>query len=220
MVMLLKFPKELLIEGEYILLKPDVSEEEFWEISDEDSNFELIDGVLVIHSPASEDHEDILGYLQTILRVFLEETGQGKIYGSRFVMRLNAKWNPEPDLMIIRPENYENIKETLYEGAVDVAIEILSKSTKDIDLTQKIPKYLEAGVKEVWIFDPHAKTITIQSKKRKQIFQDPDVDDCIPSDIIENIPIKIKWIWHRDIYPSNAIVKQLLSSGTDFEGPQ
>ena len=218
--MLLKFPKEMLIEGEYILLKPDVSEEEFWEISDEDSNFELIDGVLVIHSPASEDHEDILGYLQTILRVFLEETGQGKINGSRFVMRLNAKWNPEPDLMIIRPENYENIKETLYEGAVDVAIEVLSKSTKDIDLTKKIPKYLEAGVKEVWIFDPHDKTITIQSRKTKLIFQDPDADDCIPSDIIENIPIKIKWIWHRDIYPSNAIVKQLLSSGTDFDGLQ
>ena len=42
----------MVLKDEYTVLKPDVSEEEFWEISNEDTNFELLDGVLYIHSPA------------------------------------------------------------------------------------------------------------------------------------------------------------------------
>ncbi|MHA1168247.1 MAG: Uma2 family endonuclease, partial [Candidatus Hodarchaeales archaeon] len=154
MAILLKFPEKILIEGEYVLLKPGVTEEEFWEISNEDSNFELLDGVLVIHSPASKEHEDIFSYLNALIRFYLEANALGQVYGSRLVMRLSKKWNPEPDLFIITPENYSNMKKSFFDGPADIVIEILSMATREIDLSKKLPKYLEAGVKEVWIIDP------------------------------------------------------------------
>jgi len=209
MAVLLKFPKEVIIEGDYIILKPDVSEEEFWELSNEDSNYELIDGVLVIHSPATEEHEDIFRYLNAILGFYLEETQQGKIYGSRFVMRLSQKWNPEPDLMIITPENYQNITSTRYEGPADIVIEILSKSTKDIDLTKKLPKYLESGVREVWIIDPEEKKITFHSKSEKRDFSDPNSTVSLDSIVFGKLPIQVNWIWHRESFPANKIIKTL-----------
>ncbi|MEX2684237.1 MAG: Uma2 family endonuclease [Candidatus Sigynarchaeota archaeon] len=210
MALLLKYPKDFLIEGEYVVLKPDVSEEEFWAISDEDSNFELIDGVLIIHSPASEEHEDIFRYLQTILTLFLEKTKQGKIYGSRFVMRLSKKWNPEPDLIIIQPENYKNIKYNYFEGPADIAIEILSKATKEIDLQKKIPKYLEVGVKEVWVMDPEDKKISIRSPNQVIEYTDPNSDRKIESGILKGLPIEIRWIWNREKHPIIEVVKNIL----------
>ncbi len=210
MAILLKFPKEVILEGEYIIFKPEVTEEEFWELSNEDTNYELIEGVLVIHSPASTEHEDIFSYLMTILRVYLEETKQGKIFGSRYVMRLDKKWSPEPDLMIIRPENYSNIKETRYEGPADIVVEITSKTTKDIDLNKKLPKYLEVGVKEVWIIDPEEKKISIHSKSDKKEWTDPKSTERLISNVLSELPIQIDWIWNRTKNPLNKIVKMIL----------
>mgnify|MGYP006289565991 CR=1 FL=1 len=210
MVLLLRYPKNLKIEGEYIILKPDVSEDEFWEISDEDSNFELINGVLLIHSPASEEHEDIFRYLQTILSIFLEKTSKGRIYGSRFVMRLSKKWNPEPDLIIITPENYQNIKPNHYEGPADIAIEILSKSTKEVDLEKKVPKYLESGVKEVWIIDPEDRKIFIHFPEKIIEYADPEAEQMIESNILKELPLEVRWIWNREKYPTIDIIKKII----------
>ena len=105
----------------------------------------------------------ILTVFVTVLGFYLEETQTGKVYGSRFVMRLSPKWNPEPDLFVITPGKFSKIKENYFEGPADVVIEILSKATRDLDLKEKLPEYLRAGVKEVWIVDPENKTLSIHS---------------------------------------------------------
>ncbi|MFX0102545.1 MAG: Uma2 family endonuclease [Candidatus Hodarchaeota archaeon] len=204
------FPEKVLEGGEYVFLKPDVSEEEFWELANEDSNFELVDGVLMIHSPASKEHEEIFLYLSKILGFFLEETNQGQLFGSRFVMRLSEKWNPEPDIMIITPSNYNNIKENMYDGPANIVIEILSKSTKEIDLNKKLPKYLEAGVEEVWIIDPFERSIKIHSKEKVNSWVDVKSDDKIKSKVLLDVPLKVKWLWNRTDYPANEVIKEFL----------
>lgn len=192
-------------------MKPGVSEEEFWELANEDSDYELIDGVLIIHSPASEEHEDIFAHLTTILRFYLQEYKLGKLYGSRFVMRLSPKWNPEPDIMIITPPNYNKIEKTRLEGPADIVIEILSKATKETDMTKKLPKYLEAGVKEVWIIDPEERAIKIITSQEELTWKDTQSEEILTSKVLKDLKLKVKWIWERENYPSNEIIKQLRS---------
>ncbi len=50
---------------------------------------------------------------------------------------------------------------TMVEGAPVLAIEILSPSDKQEDITEKVDAYLGAKVAVVWIVDPHFKTITV-----------------------------------------------------------
>jgi len=204
MAVLLKFPREILLEGEYIILKQDVSDEEFWEMSNEDSNYELIDGVLIIHSPASEEHEDLFRWLSAILSYYIDKNEIGKIYGSRFVMRLGPKWNPEPDLMIILQDNYDRITSNYLNGPADIAIEIISKSTRDIDLGKKLPKYLEAGVREVWLLDPERKNVSIISSEGTKEWNDPTSTDLLQSEILPGLTIQINWIWNRS---SNTVAR-------------
>ncbi|MBD3253892.1 MAG: hypothetical protein GF383_02315 [Candidatus Lokiarchaeota archaeon] len=69
MEFILDVPSRLNLKGDdYILMKFNVSEDQFWEIANEDSNFELINGVLIIHSPAPTEHEELFGYLNFVLR--------------------------------------------------------------------------------------------------------------------------------------------------------
>lgn len=212
LAILLKFPKDVILEGDYIIYKPDVSEKEFWEIANEDSNYELIDGVLVIHSPASEEQESIFSYLNQIIGFYLAETNLGKIYGSRFVMRLSKTWNPEPDLLVILSNNYENIKENYLEGPADLVIEILSKATKDMDLNKKIPNFLKFGVKEMWIIDPFQKSISIHSKERNLInYLDSKSNTIIDSQILPKINFQVRWLWNREQFPSNIIIKNMFN---------
>ncbi|HKZ42857.1 MAG TPA: Uma2 family endonuclease [Candidatus Hodarchaeales archaeon] len=209
MAVLLKSHKEVVIEGDYILFKPDVTEEEFWKIADEDSNYELIDGALVIHSPASEEHEDIFRHLTAIIGFYLQETGFGRLYGSRLVMRLSPTWNPEPDIIIIKPEKYKNVSATRLEGPADMVVEILSKATKETDLTKKLPKYLQSGVTEVWIIDPFVNRLTVYTKEQVTEYDVP-ASTKITSTAFPSLPIKAEWILDRKKHPSNEIIKEMI----------
>jgi Uma2 family endonuclease len=50
---------------------------------------------------------------------------------------------------------------TLMDGPPILAVEILSPSDKNEDIDDKVDEYLAAGVKIVWIVDPHFETITV-----------------------------------------------------------
>lgn len=60
----------------------------------------------------------------------------------------------QPDLIFISNENSNIIKETRIEGAPDLVVEILSKSTSKNDKIYKKAQYERLGVKEYWIVDP------------------------------------------------------------------
>ena len=212
LVILLKFNQEHLLEKEYVILQPDTLEEEFWAYANEDADCELIDGVLVIHSPASETHEDIFRFLINVLGPYLDETREGRVYGSRFVMRLSPTWNPEPDLFIVKQENLGRITEGYCQGPGDLVIEILSKATRELDLTKKVPKYLEAGVKEVWIVDPEAKSLIIKRKDDELVYADPNSEEKVDSIVIPNFKLKIKWIWRRKRLSTFRITEELLKA--------
>ena len=54
----------------------------------------------------------------------------------------------------------------LWRIAPDLAIEILSPSNRPADVQEKIVDYLEAGVRLIWILDPHARTAAVYQPRR------------------------------------------------------
>jgi len=211
MTIILKFPNEKVLERDFLIIQPDVTEKEFWELATEDIKCELLDGVLVIHSPADVEHEDIFRYLLTLFSLYFEKTNDGKVFGSRLVMKLEPKWNPEPDLLVITSEKYPNLKSTHLEGPADIVIEILSKSTRQYDLDVKLPKFLRAGVKEVWIIDPENKSLNVHTVHSRFEFRDPTSNSPFTSTVLPNFRIKPLWLWNREQYPPGKMIIELIS---------
>lgn len=67
----------------------------------------------------------------------------------------------EPDLMVLRePEKDVNEKDR-YKGTPELAVEILSPSTRSKDMVKKLDLYMESGMKEFWCVDPKLKEIRV-----------------------------------------------------------
>ena len=167
--------------------------ERYLAYANEDIDCELINGVLVIHSPASLEHELIFKFLLNLLDLYVQQQKLGVIIGSRFTMNLSDKWGPEPDIMFIDETQEEKLRDTYLEGPATVVIEILSPSTRDDDLEKKIPYYIESGVKEAWIIDPKEQTVTIQWHSRKK---EAASVEWAESKFIPGFRLHPSWLWN------------------------
>ncbi|NVM53394.1 MAG: Uma2 family endonuclease [Candidatus Helarchaeota archaeon] len=201
-----------IIDPPFIILKHEVTEEEFFKFATEDISCELIDGVLVIHSPASLVHENIFQMLLTLLKLYLEKTKQGKVIGSRFVMRLDSQSIFEPDLMVILPSSLDRLKPTFLDGPAHFVIEILSPSTRETDLLRKIPRCLEKGVKEIWAIDPQNEELQIFIPGEKtKVYQGNEI---VTSAVIKGFWINLEWIWKTGEFNSLYCYNEILSKQT------
>ena len=65
----------------------------------------------------------------------------------------------QPDVMVVCDR--DKITRKCIYGAPDLAVEILSDSTKKKDMYVKLGKYMEAGVREYWLVDPKGKKVIV-----------------------------------------------------------
>jgi Uma2 family endonuclease len=182
-----------LIPEPYSIYIPDKTFEDLLEYTNEDIACELLDGVLVIHSPASYLHESIFGFLFTLLKLYGSNHALGKPIGSRFMMKLTPDWAPEPDIMFLTGEDQDRLQDTYLSGPASVVIEILSKATRKDDIEKKTPQYLESGVREVWLIDPENKNIELFWPDLEPIIY---IKGWVLSKVIQNFKIQIDWIWN------------------------
>ena len=124
-------------------------------------NYQLIEGDLVMAPSPSSFHQDILANLLVIIRAYLREHPIGKIYVAPLDTYLSDINVYQPDLLFILKENLSIIEEHGIEGAPDLAIEILSKSSSKYDLGPKRSVYARTGVEELWIIDPPKRTLAL-----------------------------------------------------------
>ena len=185
---------------------PDISFDVLLKYATEDISCELLNGVLVIHSPASFMHESIFSFLNTLLRFYGTAHSLGIPIGSRFMTKLSEKWAPEPDIMFLTPEDQKNLKENYLLGPPSVVFEILSKTTRNDDLEKKLPQYLKLGVKEIWIIDPKQKNVTLHWQGDSKIFQD---NTWVKSKIIQGFKIKVSWLWDPNSLAVSDVLKEI-----------
>jgi Uma2 family endonuclease len=74
----------------------------------------------------------------------------------------------QPDLMVFCDES--KIHAGAARGAPDLVVEILSPSTAKKDLNEKFNLYERYGVREYWVIDPAARTITVYRRTNRGRF--------------------------------------------------
>jgi len=125
--------------------------EDFYNLEEQKAEF-LEEGVLVMHSPASFDHEDIFGEIYAPMRLFAKENDLGKVLGSQFIISL-AKRRFAPDIVFISKENPGEIGKVEFSGTPDLVVEIVSKTTRQYDLKIKREIYREHKIQEIYFVD-------------------------------------------------------------------
>ena len=128
---------------------------------------ELVKGVLVELMVASEEHEHTGSLVNWRMAAHVFPNRLGRVYtGSRgYVTGPDSPATSRiPDVSFISTERLQpDIFGALYNGAPDLAVEILSESNTPAEIAQKISEYLGAGGKAVWVIDIDARTLTVHT---------------------------------------------------------
>ena len=143
-----------------------ITYEEYLALPDDGNRYEIIEGELYMTPPPVAGHQYASGELFFALKTFLGKEKRGVIYYPPFEVHLPSSANRnvfQPDLTFIRTENKPKASATFFAGVPDLVVEILSKSTRTVDLTTKYQAYEAGGIPEYWIVDPKGKTVTVHS---------------------------------------------------------
>lgn len=112
-------------------------------IFNEDSRVELIDGLIIPMSPIGDPHVDCVNQLTRLFVLRLDPRATVSVQNP---IRLNDYSEPEPDLVLIRPNKAGVPK------AEDVLLVVeVANTMPAFDREIKVPRYAAAGVAEVWV---------------------------------------------------------------------
>jgi Uma2 family endonuclease len=122
---------------------------------DDGHRYELIDGTLVVTPGPSLHHQGVLRQL-TVLLLPQVPPGHTLLFAP-FDVRLDEYSVLQPDLLVARDEDFDSRR---LNGPPVLAVEVLSPSTRRIDLTLKKARYEAAGCAAYWVVDPETPSVT------------------------------------------------------------
>ncbi len=160
---------------------------------------DLIEGVFVMASPASFQHEDIQSFIITTLTNFVEHRNLGKVMGPNTAYQLAADNVFQPDVSFIRQDRLHLAEKVYFPGPPDIAVEITSPSSQQYDQVEKKINYGRFGVREYWLIDTLAKQATFYRQTDGQLIPIPTEDNRLVSQIIAGYWLEIDWL-----FPSQA----------------
>ncbi|HEV7735014.1 MAG TPA: Uma2 family endonuclease [Candidatus Binatia bacterium] len=132
--------------------------DEYLALADDDRR-ELIDGSLVEVSVPTKLHEHIVVLLAYFLVGWARLHG-GAVLGSGYKVRVGERRAVMPDLQYFTPDHVRSLPEQgLSDGRPDLAVEVVSESSRRHDRVVKARWYADIGVPEYWIVDPDERTV-------------------------------------------------------------
>jgi len=166
-------------QGEYTI-------EDYYNLPD-DCRAELIDGVIYYMTAPLTIHQYIIPQIWSILNDHIRSNKGGCIpmmAPTDVHLMCDGKTMVQPDIFVLC--NREKLTKKRIEGAPDMVIEVLSPSTRRKDMTVKLNKYSEAGVREYWIVDIDARKVVVYLLDGDMIPRVYTFEDRVPVAIFGN----------------------------------
>lgn len=115
----------------------------------EDDRVELLDGEIYVMSPIGPLHVGIVNRLNKLLT---RQVGDAGIVSVQNPIRLNDYSEPLPDIAVLSPRDDYYSQALATPDDVLLLIEIADSSLA-YDREEKLPRYAQAQISEVWIID-------------------------------------------------------------------
>lgn len=183
------------IDVPYMLRLYGITDEMFDEMVDEDTKAELIDGVMIVHSPASLHHDDISGFLRMLMRGYVRDKGLGTVLGPDGLARIKKGRRVGADIFFLAQGRVPKPLPNEYKGVPDLFLEVLSPSNRKYDLEEKRSYYRETGVKEIWFVDSQEQQIILDRRRGRRYVTRKIHTGRVESKVIKGFWIEAEWLW-------------------------
>lgn len=187
--------------------------EAFLDWLDEDTWAEWLDGKIVVLSPASEVHQELKGFLATLLRRFVRRRRLGRVLDAPFQVKLGPDLpGREPDILFVSADRQDRIRRHFFEGAPDLVVEIVSPDSRARDRGEKFYEYEQAGVREYWLIDPDRQQAEFYRLDDRGHYRPigPDPDGIYRSEAVAGFWLAVDWLWQHPLPDEGEILTRLL----------
>ena len=132
---------------------------------DDGTRYELVKGVLRKMPPAGFEHGICAAEIGSRLNVHVKTHQLGYVCGAEtgFKIAQNPDTVRAPDAAFVRQASIERqgIVKGYWEGAPDLAIEVISPGDTYAEVAEKVEEWLAAGCTMVWVINPRRETVEV-----------------------------------------------------------
>jgi Uma2 family endonuclease len=148
-----------------------VTAQQLFEMPDHE-RFELVQGELVPMSPPGFNHGCIVLDIAAALREFVQAGKLGLVaVEAGFCVSHDPDTVRSPDVAFVRAERIPpGGVRAFFEGAPDLAVEVISPSDRASEVISKAQDWLKSGCVAVWVIDPETRTVTAYSNRPQTLF--------------------------------------------------
>ncbi len=177
--------------------------EEFLAWADEDVHAEWVNGEVIVQMPPKNIHQNVIEFLHTLLDLFTQMFGLGKIRIAPFEMRARPDGSArEPDMLFVATEHLDRLTELRLAGPADLVVEVVSADSVARDRADKFYEYQDAGVREYWIIDPrpdHTRADFYVLDERGRYKPVPiGADGVYRSTVLNGFWLRVDWLWAEE----------------------
>lgn len=190
-----------------------MSESAFAQWCPSDLRAEWVNGEVIVMAPVSDGHSDLTLWFARLVGDFIEAENIGVIRHDMFVRLPGQRRRRLADLLFISSARTSIIKETVIDGAPDLAVEIVSRDSQSRDRREKYFEYEQAGVREYWILDPLSKTLDAYALHRKRYVELDVIDDWVSSKVLPGFHVKPSMLWQRPLPKVATTLKRMRNRG-------
>jgi Uma2 family endonuclease len=114
------------------------------------------------------------------------------------------------DLMVVQEENLGRMGEQRLEEPADLVIEIVSAGDLRFEEREKLPRYRQARIPEIWLIDPYAESIRVETLTTRGYQTTTLRDGSLASTIVPGFWIEVGWLWREPLPSSFACLREIL----------
>lgn len=200
------------IAGPYLVRMGGWTLERYLQEAPEDQIWEFAHGELIMHSPATAEHQDLVGFLYWLLRGYCEAKGWGKVLTGPAALRVLPDVIREPDIFVVPPEEVEKVRGVPLEVRPALVVEVTSPATRGMDLGEKAAEYREAGIPEYWVVDLERREVVVHriagaEREVVRMREGTLIGQAVPGFWLE-----VEWLFQEPLPPAEACLRRILGA--------
>ena len=198
------------IREPYVLRLSGWSVERYLREAPEDARWEFVRGEVIVYSPSTAEHQDLVGFLQILLREYCEARGCGMVLTGPAAVRLQPGVIREPDIFVVRPADVPKATGVPLDLIPAFVIEVTCPSTRGIDLGEKAEDYAAAGVPEYWVVDAERKEIWVHVLQGSSYRAEKKASGEVRCCAVPGFTIRAAWLWKRSLPAISSVLPEVL----------
>jgi len=178
--------------------------EDYLRIPEDGRRYEVIRGFLYVTPAPSFDHQLSVTKISHFLTAFVDQNRLGVVLVAPFEIRLpRGIGNPvQPDVVFIRRERQPWRGDARFEGIPDLVVEVLSRGNWRFDRTTKLTAYRDAGIPEVWLVDPIARTVEVFALSPEsweyRLWERRGAGETVGSSVLDGLAIEVSLLFSEE----------------------